>query len=354
LFGFLFSTQILIWVAVGGRGTIIGPIIGAIGLSFITSELSASYPVEWALFLGLLFVAVVVFVPDGVFPPLVRQGQRLLHRRRPPRLSRTLAHSAPSRPDLRPPGEPVCVVSEVEFAYGALEVLRGVDFEIKAGELLCIVGPNGAGKSTMLNVLTDGKLPSHGSISYFVHHGEVVRKGQPIHRIARAGIARKFQIPHLFDSLTVAETILLASGKGRLPSLWRRTKQIAVGRSVLDIVDATGLGGREDTPSPVLAHGLKQGLELAAAVSVRPELLLLDEPTAGLTSNERHVIGEVFRRLVEAGMTIVLIEHDLDFVARVADRVIVLHGGKVVESGTPAEVSASAVVREAYVGTAVT
>jgi branched-chain amino acid transport system permease protein len=354
LFGFLFSTQMVIWVAVGGRGTIIGPIIGAIGLSFVTSELSDSYPTEWAMFLGLLFVAVVVFVPDGVVPPVVRAGRRLLHRRRPPRLSRQLVAAPPARPELRPRGEPVCVVSEVEFAYGALEVLRGVDFEIKAGELLCIVGPNGAGKSTLLNVLTDGKLPATGSMSYFVHQGEVVRKGKPIHSIARAGIARKFQIPHLFDSLTVAETILLAQRKGRIPSPWRRTKQIPVPRSVLDIVAATGLEGREDTPSPALAHGLKQGLELAAATSVRPELLLLDEPTAGLTSNERHVIGDVFRRLVEAGMTIVLIEHDLDFVARVADRVIVLHGGKVVETGTPEEVSASQVVREAYVGTVVT
>jgi branched-chain amino acid transport system permease protein len=235
-----------------------------------------------------------------------------------------------------------------------VRTFRRVDFEIKAGELLCIVGPNGAGKSTLLNVLTDGKLTARGSISFFVHHGEVVRKGKAIHTIARAGVARKFQIPHLFDSLTVAETILLAQRKGRIPSLWRRTKEIPVARSVLDIVDATGLEGREDMPSPALAHGLKQGLELAAATSVRPEVLLLDEPTAGLTSNERHVIGEVFRRLVDAGMTIVLIEHDLDFVARVADRVIVLHGGKVVESGTPAEVSESAVVREAYVGTAVT
>ena len=191
-------------------------------------------------------------------------------------------------------------------------------------------------------------------MSYLVHRGELVRKGKPIHSIARAGVARKFQIPHLFDSLTVAETILLAQRKGRIPSPWRRTKQIPVARSVLDIVEATGLEGREDTPSPALAHGLKQGLELAAATSVRPELLLLDEPTAGLTSNERHVIGDVFRRLVEAGMTIVLIEHDLDFVARVADRVIVLHGGKVVETGTPEEVSASQVVREAYVGTVVT
>ncbi len=354
LFGFLFSTQILIWVAVGGRGTIVGPVIGAIGLSFVTSKLSASYPTEWALFLGLLFVAVVVFVPDGVFSALARLWRHLRHRRRAPRLSRALVPSPRARPDLRPRGEPIAVISEVEFAYGALEVLRGVDFEIKAGELLCIVGPNGAGKSTLLNVLTDGKLPTRGSISYFVHHGEVVRKGRAVHRIARAGIARKFQIPHLFDSLTVAETILLASRKGRIPSLWRRTATIPVPQSVLDIVHATGLESREDAPSPELAHGLKQGLELAAAVSVRPELLLLDEPTAGLTSNERHVIGDVFRRLVGAGMTIVLIEHDLDFVARVADRVVVLHGGKVVESGTPAEVSASAVVREAYVGTAVT
>jgi hypothetical protein len=115
-----------------------------------------------------------------------------------------------------------------------------------------------------------------------------------------------------------------------------------------------GLAGREDVLSPALAHGLKQGLELAAAVAMRPEILLLDEPTAGLTSNEREVIGDVFRRLVGAGMTIVLIEHDLDFVARVADRVIVLHGGKVVESGTPDEVSQSSVVREAYVGSAAT
>ncbi len=351
LFGFLFSTQILIWVAVGGRGTILGPVIGAIGLSFITSKLNASYPTEWSLFLGLLFVAVVVFVPDGVLPPAVRQVRGLLHRRRPPKLSRTLTAAPRSRPELRPRGEQLAAVSEVEFAYGSLEVLRGVDFEIKAGELLCIVGPNGAGKSTLLNVLTDGKLPAKGSIVYSMHAGEVVRKGRPIHKLARAGIARKFQIPHLFDSLTVAETILLASRKGRIPSLWRRTREIPVAKSVLDIVEATGLTDRGDAPSPALAHGLKQGLELAAAVSVRPELLLLDEPTAGLTSNERGVIGDVFRRLVEAGMTIVLIEHDLDFVARVADRVIVLHGGKVVESGTPAEVAASAVVREAYVGT---
>jgi urea ABC transporter permease protein UrtC len=354
LFGFLFSTQILIWVAVGGRGTIVGPVIGAIGLSFITSKLSASFPTEWSLFLGLLFVAVVVFVPDGVLPPLVRQARRLLARGRPPKPERTLVPGAPKRPALLPAGECVALARGVVFSYGSLEVLRGVDFEMKAGELLCIVGPNGAGKSTLLNVLTDGKLPAEGAVTFRIGGGELERGGTPIHRIARAGVARKFQIPRLFDTLSVAETLLLAARRGRIPSIWRRTRDVVTGRSVLEIVEATGLEGREDVLSPALAHGLKQGLELAAAVAMRPEILLLDEPTAGLTSNERHVIGDVFRRLVGAGMTIVLIEHDLDFVARVADRVVVLHGGRVVESGTPVEVSQSQVVREAYVGSAAT
>ncbi|HET7566911.1 MAG TPA: ATP-binding cassette domain-containing protein [Gaiellaceae bacterium] len=351
LFGFLFSTQILIWVAVGGRATILGPVVGAVGLSFVTSKLASTWPTQWALAIGLLFVAVVVFVPDGVLPPAVRLlRDRLLRGRHGG--GRTLAPVTRGRPPLREAGASIAEIEGVEFAYGGLRVLRGVDFRMLAGELLCIVGPNGAGKSTLLGVLTNGKQTMSGRVAYRLESGELAQRGAAIHRIARAGVARKFQIPHLFDSLTVAETILVASQRGRLPSAVRRTREVPVGRSVLDIVEATGLAGRENDLAPDLAHGLKQGLELAAAVSMRPEVLLLDEPTAGLTSNERHVIGEVFRRLLDAGVTIVLIEHDLDFVARVADRVVVLHGGRVVESGSPEEVAASAVVREAYVGTA--
>ena len=353
LFDFLFSTQILIWVAVGGRATVVGPVIGAVGLSFVSSKLSSSSPTQWALFLGLLFVAVVVFIPDGVLPPVARLARRMFGGR-DGHGGRALVSASRGRPVLRTAGESIAAVEDVEFSYGALRVLRGVDFEMLAGELLCIVGPNGAGKSTLLGVLTNGKQSMGGRITYRLHAGELDVRGAAIHRIARSGIARKFQIPHLFDSLTVAETILVASLRGRMPSVWRQTREVEIGRAVHDIVEATGLRGRENDLSPNLAHGLKQGLEIAAAVAMRPEVLLLDEPTAGLTSNERHVIGDVFRRLLEAGVTIVLIEHDLDFVARVADRVIVLHGGKVVESGTPEEVAASAVVREAYLGTAVT
>ena len=163
-------------------------------------------------------------------------------------------------------------------------MLRGVDFEILAGELLCIVGPNGAGKSTLLNVLTDGKLPMRGRIDYYLQHGAVAqsRAPDPSDRAQRGGA--EVPDPAPVRQLTVAETILVASMRGALPSVWRRTRDVQVGRSVHEIVDATALAGRENDLSPHLAHGLKQGLELAAALSMRPEILLLDEPTAGLTA----------------------------------------------------------------------
>ncbi len=283
LFDFLFSTQIIIWVAVGGRSTVLGPVIGAVGLSFITAKLSSSSPTQWALFLGLLFVAVVVFVPDGVLPPIVRLLRRVLPAGKDWG-GRSLATVSRQPPPLRPAGQAIATISDVEFGYGALRVLRGVDFEVLAGELLCIVGPNGAGKSTLLGVLTNGKQSMSGRVTYHLESGELQQKGAPSHRIAQRGVARKFQIPHLFDSLTVAETLLVASHRGRVPSPWTRTRVVEVGKSVHDIVEATGLTGRENDLSPSLAHGLKQGLELAAAVSMRPEVLLLDEPTAGLTA----------------------------------------------------------------------
>jgi branched-chain amino acid transport system permease protein len=352
-FGFVFSTEMLVWVAVGGRGTIVGPVIGAIGLSFAREKLSASFPTWWTLVIGLLFVAVVVFIPDGVLPPLARQFRRRVLRTARRRDHRRLVR-APGRYAPAPSENPaIASIRGVRFSYADLQVLRGVDFEVGRGELLCVVGPNGAGKSTLVNVMTDRRLSIGGEIAYDARASTFGQGRLGPHGIAQRGVVRKFQVPELFSSLTVAETILLASTVGRLPSPWRRTRDVAVSQPVLDIVEAAGLVGRENDLAPSLAHGLKQGLELASVVSMSPELLLLDEPTAGLTSNERHVIGEVLRRMVGAGMTIVLIEHDLDFVARVADRVVVLHGGQVAASGTPEEVAASEVVREAYVGTAV-
>ncbi len=345
LFGFQFATEMLVWVAVGGRATIVGPAVGAIALSLVGSELNRSFPAQWNLALGALFVAVVVFIPDGIVAPWAKW----LRRRIMGGPRDLVAEAAPPRAETG--GNTLVSLREVTFSYGALTVLRGIDLAIERGRLLCIVGPNGAGKSTLIEVLTDGRRTISGDVTFDLESGGDHRR-RPPHAIARHGLMRKFQIPALFRSLTVAEHLLLAEHRGRWPSFWRRTVSIGVPPAVLEVLTATGLAAGAGTTSNALAHGLKQGLEIAMSVAARPVLLLLDEPTAGLTATERAVVGTILRRLIADGITIVLIEHDFDFVGEVADRVAVLHDGRVVETGTFAEVSASAVVRDAYLGTA--
>lgn len=345
LFGFEFATEMLVWVAVGGRGTIIGPAVGAVALSLIGSELNRSFPAQWNLALGALFVAVVVFIPDGIVAPWAKWLRRRIMGG-----ARDLVPE-PALPRLAATGGTLARFRDVRFSYGSLNVLRGIDLAIERSQLLSIVGPNGAGKSTLIEVLTDGRRTIAGEIAFDLDSGGEHRR-RPPHAIVQHGLVRKFQIPALFRSLSVAEHLLIAEHRGRWPSWWRRTSAIGVPPAVLDICVATGLEANIDATGAALAHGLKQGLEIAMAVAARPTLLLLDEPTAGLTATERAVVGGILRRLVAQGITIVLIEHDFDFVGEVSDRVAVLHDGRVVETGTFAAVSASTVVRDAYLGTA--
>lgn len=347
LFGFLFATEMLVWVAIGGRGTLFGPAVAAMLLNLAGSELNRSFPTLWGLLIGLLFIAVVVFLPEGLFPRIVRLlGRHIaapISRRLNPVLS-TAAMSAKSE-------RTVLSIEGLHSGYRSLKVLRGVDLAINAGELLCIIGPNGAGKSTLIEVITDGRRPREGTVELRLKGGASLR-GTAAHRIARAGVVRKFQVPALFQSLSVAEHILLACHRGRRPSLWRRAQRIDVAREVAEICTATGLTGREDEPGGNLAHGLKQGLEIAMAVATGASVLLIDEPTAGLSGNERKVVGEILRTLTATGRTVVLVEHDIDFVMAVADRLAVLHDGRVLLEGAPTEVVRAPVVREAYLGMA--
>jgi branched-chain amino acid transport system permease protein len=348
LFGFLFATDILIWVAIGGRGTIIGPAIGAVLVSIIGPQLNQHFPFQWPLLIGALFVAVVVLMPDGLLAPMGKFLDKLLGGKLKP-LERNLV--SPSRAHPRLGGEGTVIeMLDVQFAYGALKVLRGVDLSAQRGELLCIVGPNGAGKSTLLNILTDGRLEHTGSLDLNLSQ-KIKHRGASPHKLVRAGLGRKFQTPTLFPTLTVAETMILGTKCGKLPSPLRRTLNVEVPRSVLKICEVAGLENHLNRPAKELAHGLKQGLELATAVASRPDVLLLDEPTAGLTEHERALIGEILLGLVRnVGVTIILIEHDLDFVMRIADRIAVLNDGQIIEYGPPDVVANSAVVREAYLG----
>lgn len=349
LFGFLFATEMLVWVAVGGRGTILGPAIGTILLCLLGSKLNASFPSEWGLILGALFVFVVVFMPNGILPALVNQLRRLMPTQDTSQRRDRLLVPEPAGAQTFVPGRPAIEIKNLTFSYGRLHVLRGIDLTVQSGELLCIVGPNGAGKSTLIGVLTDGDQSFGGQVDFHLN-SKLKHRGRPPHRIARRGVARKFQVPSLCRSLTVAEHILLADAAGRWPSVWRHSHAVRIPGSVKAICNATGIGTKEDMPADTLAHGLKQGLEIAIAVAARPQVVFMDEPTAGLTINERAVVGDILRKLVQDGLTVVLIEHDLDFVEEVADRLAVLHDGRVIQTGTAREVTGSSIVREAYLG----
>ncbi|GLY80013.1 branched-chain amino acid ABC transporter ATP-binding protein/permease [Actinoallomurus iriomotensis] len=353
-FSFTLATAMLVWVAVGGRATIVGPMIGAIVMSLAGAKLNEQFPAQWTIIEGALLIAVVVFIPGGLLGPLVRLTGRLLARRHPPRGRLLAAASAGTGGPAPDPGDggPVIRIRDLVFGYGSLRVLDGVTLDVVAGELLCVVGPNGAGKSTLTSVITDGRLRSRGTIEFLLPDRRLGDRPAP-HEIARAGVGRKFQIPSVFASLSVAEALLLADRRGALPSPWRRSAAVEVAPSVIDIVRIAGLDGRADTPSSDLSHGLRQGLEVAMAVAARPRVIILDEPTAGLTAHERHDIGQVLEHLRDIGIAVVLIEHDLDFVIRVSDRVAVLHGGRVIEDGPPETVRESDAVRSAYLGTAV-
>jgi branched-chain amino acid transport system permease protein len=243
----------------------------------------------------------------------------------------------------------VLSITDLERGFGALQVLRGVSIEVRRGELLCIVGPNGAGKSTLLGVVSDGTVPHQGTITVQAGAPTPLRGLEPP-QIVRAGIGRKFQTPNLFDSLTAIESVLLARGRGALPSLWRRSRTLEVSPDVYEIFRLTGLLEYADVPARDLPHGLKQAMELAMTVALEPDILLLDEPTAGLTADERGLIGDLLRRIVARGITVVLIEHDFDFVRKVADRIAVLHDGRVLLSGTVADIAGSDLLKRVYLG----
>jgi branched-chain amino acid transport system permease protein len=362
LVGFLFATDILIWTAVGGRGTLLGPALGAILINLVGPRLSASMPFVWSLFLGLLFITVVTFIPAGIFPAClswVRSLGRTLARR-----GRTWREWTPSEEhrvlvtrtsgDPAPPSGPdhgvLMSVEKLYRAFGSLRVLRGVSMDVRRRELLCIVGPNGAGKSTLLGVLSDGTVPHQGSVRFFGNGDRSLRGLEP-YKIARTGIGRKFQTPNLFDSLTPLETVLLATRRGRPPSPWRRSRNIELSHEISEIFRSTGLAGAANGSVRDLPHGLKQALELAVTVAQEPQILLLDEPTAGLTSDERALIGRLLTGIVQhEGITVVLIEHDFDFIRRIADRIAVLHDGQMVTIGSVAEVAGSSIVRQIYLG----
>jgi branched-chain amino acid transport system permease protein len=341
---FTFGTRLIIMVALGGRGTIIGAIVGALSIEVASAYLSGSLPYVWELIIGVALVAVILAFPDGLVG-LVKQVLRGVRGR-------------PSKPaiELRPVaraavadrGSDVAIeVRELGKHFGSLSVLESVQFTARNAELLSLVGPNGAGKTTLIRCLSDGRERSSGHVAIA---GRAIGHFSP-DRIVRFGLGRKFQTASVFETLTVAECLRVARTQHAPPALTSTSTVLELPAAAIAVLERSSLAERLNEEARNLSHGLKQALELAMVLSLEPEVLLLDEPTAGLTRAERQGFADILTTLVSRDrLCILLVEHDLDFVCEISSRIIVLHQGRIALDGSVDEVVNSALVREIYTG----
>ena len=347
--GFQFGTELIIWVALGGRGTVLGPVFGTLFIDVGSAYLSGDLPFIWKLLLGVAFVFVIVVMPKGLLPAIAGRFRRRGTAGTPSVQGELVEAGVEPLHGLAARGRLALKASAVAKHFGSLSVLRNVSFQARHGELLSLVGPNGAGKTTLMRCISDGAERSGGGIE--INDKSIDRL--PPFECVRLGIGRKFQTANVFEDLTVLDALAVARSRHTRPSLWRRHTTIELPSAALSIVRTTGLDRMLDTPCRLLSHGQKQALELAMVLALEPNVVLLDEPTAGLTKPERTQIGNTLQRLArEHQMCVVLIEHDLDFVCEISSRVIVLHQGEIVLDGSVDEVVNSALVRDIYSGAA--
>ena len=362
-FTFETSGQLVIQTAIGGRGMLFGPLAGAALWLFLQDFLQGPLGLgaTWKLVLGLVFVVLVVFLRDGILGG-IRDLYRLVARRKAEKATSIAAPAkAPARPPAAAPATvrthagngfsgPIMQTISLTKHYGGLAANEAIDFAVDAGEVRGIIGPNGAGKTTFFKMLTCEVLPTAGSILF---KGRDIT-GMDMTEVCQLGLTKSYQVNQLFNRLTVRENVTIAAlaalrGKFRL-DLMRRVADIpGLDELVGHTLDLVGLVGRRDTPVAELAYGEKRRLEIGLALASSPSLLLLDEPLAGMSPTGR---AETVRLLKSIGQerTMIVIDHDMDSLFELAERITVLQEGRVLAEGRPAEIKANTKVQQAYLG----
>ena len=327
------ALYVILMSALGGTRHWLGPTIGAAAITALTYFFTTGdYAVIGRAIIGLIFVVVVLLMPGGLLG-------RFTRRRHTPK-NRGQSPISQPKPEA---GKPLLVARGVQKNFSGVQALAGADIEVRAGEILGLVGPNGSGKSTFINVVS-GHYPADGGSIRF-EGNELI--GIPPHRIARAGIARTYQIPRPFSHLTVLENVALPPMFGQVV-MDRAAAQAEAWRWL----EFTGLASRADSLPAELNLHQRKFLELARALASRPKLLFLDEVLSGLTPAEMDEAIALIRAIRDQGTTIVFVEHVMRAVMELTDRVVVLTYGRAIAHGAPREVMRDPQVVSAYLGTA--
>lgn len=352
-FGIKFGIEYLFMAVLGGIATVGGAFTGAALVKLAEDQLQVWLPLIFGgsgnyeiIVFGIALVLVLRFAPDGLWPLMARwlpaRGERAVDEGAP-------ALSARSHPER---GAPLLDVRSIRKQFGGLVAVNGISFAIRAGDIVGLIGPNGAGKSTTFN-LVSGVLP--------LTSGEVELLGQRVdgrgsRDIARAGLSRTFQHVKLVPDMTVLENVALGcylrTKSGTLAAMLGldRAEEMQARAEALRQLRRIGLAEQAHELAGNLALGPQRLVEIARALASDPSLLLLDEPAAGLRHKEKAALADVLKQLKAEGLSLLLVEHDMDFVMKLTDRIVVMEFGRYLMDGTPAEVQASPAVRAAYLG----
>jgi ABC-type branched-subunit amino acid transport system ATPase component/ABC-type branched-subunit amino acid transport system permease subunit len=357
------SAAPLIVSLIGGIGYFLGPVVGAVFYTAL-QEYVVARTVLWDVVIGVIVLIAALLLPSGISGGIERfvswslglwnrfgrrgggadQGPVAAKKERPAKVARLVA--ARSGPAPRSNGKPILAVDGLRRSFGGLIAVDDVSLAVEPGSIHAIIGPNGAGKTTFFNLVTGLLRPDFGHVNF---EGNDVTGMAPWRLVGR-GVGRSFQHATLFWSLSAFENVLVAEGSvrgltrrpyGRYPAELRKSAEHHLER--------VGLSDAADVPANLLSHGDQRSLELAAALAVNSRLLLLDEPTAGLSPTETKGTVELIEAVVrEQEITVLFIEHDMDVVFGIADQITVLHRGAVLAHGAPEEVRANDAVQRAY------
>lgn len=364
---FMFDTsgQLVMQSAIGGIGTLFGPLLGAAVWLFLQDFLQVALDLgaAWKLVLGVVFVLLVVFLRRGLIGGIadlynLAFGKKTAPVEESPEMD--VAVDAADEPDVAPMpphrrapegyNGPILKAIGLTKHYGGLAANSDIDFTVNYGELRGIIGPNGAGKSTFFKMLTCEVVPTAGKI---VFEGNDIT-GKNVTDVCQLGLTKSYQVNQLFTHLTVRENVEVAvlaemRGKFKLDLFGNPDMIPGLNEQIAHTLAMVNLIGRADTPVSALAYGEKRRLEIGLALANSPSLLLLDEPLAGMSPRERAETVKLLKS-ISKGRTMIVIDHDMDALFELAERVTVLQEGRVLVEGTPAEIKNNEAVQQAYLG----